>query len=162
MESYSLSLDTLSSPYLQFNQQLSTFQNKVVLQRVCPSLWIEAFIEFRVEVHDEQGYNCPQFEHREGLACTVCWAHRKRYESTTVQHKFLRIDSLQNPSIWPEVIRARKEIPGITVQYVRGYLNLGTLFDVARRRMRYMNYKAWPDALSAYQFAFGTPRGCTL
>jgi hypothetical protein len=82
-------------------------------------------------MHDEQGYNCPQFEHRQGLARTVCWPHRKGYEGIAVQYQLLRIKSFHNPSIWPEFIRAWGEIPRITMQYVRRYLDLSTLFDVA-------------------------------
>lgn len=138
-------LGTLSASYPQFNHQLSTIQEKVVLQGFHPSLRIEAVIKLHVEMHDEQGYNCPQFEHRQELACTVCWPHGKRYEGATVQHNLLRIEGLRNPSIWPEFIRAWKEIPRIAMQNVRRYLDMSTLFDVAGRRMRHENYKAWLD-----------------
>lgn len=129
-------LGTFSSSHPQFNHQLPTVQDKVVLQRFYPSLWIEAAIKFHVEMHDEQGYNCPQFEHRQGLACTVCWAYGKGYEGASVQHNLLRIESLRNPSIWPEFVRVRREIPRITMQNVRRYLDVSTLSDVARRCVR--------------------------
>ena len=119
-----------SEPSGGYYRQTTLVYNEHILQLPHPLFWVVPVGKTQIYLLHDSANEGPHFLHGEVLTNTIVWSERERSERSRYVFEVLRrrkISFSDNPTVWPERLRAREEITWVSLDRVEMNASMSAL-----------------------------------